>query len=123
MLGTQGKLTSPPRQQAAGAHWEIICVALEDPSVVEIMLNPDGRLFIKRSSRSRHGRGWEMTRSAAETVIGSVARILNSEVDDERPIVSGELPIEADTVPRTAPTGRLGSVVHHPPSVVAAHTS
>jgi type IV secretion system protein VirB11 len=35
----------------------------------------------------------EMTLSAAETVIGSVAHVLNSEADAERPIVSGELPI------------------------------
>jgi type IV secretion system protein TrbB len=76
-------------QNALGDH---LCVALDDPSVVEIMLNPDGRLFIERLGHGIASAG-KMTRSAAETVIGSVAHVLNSEVDDERPIVSGELPI------------------------------
>lgn len=69
-----------------------LCVALDDPSVVEIMLNPNGKLFIERLGHGITAAG-EMTREAAETVIGSVAHVLNSEVDDERPIVSGELPI------------------------------
>lgn len=92
MLSTQNR--SLPRlvsklQNALGDH---LCVALEDPGVVEIMLNPDGRLFIERLGHGMAAAG-EMTRSAAETVIGSVAHVLNSEVDDDRPIVSGELPI------------------------------
>lgn len=69
-----------------------LSVALDDPSVVEIMLNPDGRLFIERIGHGMSAAG-EMTRSAAETIIGSVAHVLNSQVDDEQPIVSGELPI------------------------------
>lgn len=76
-------------QNALGDH---LCVALDDPSVIEIMLNPDGKLFIERLGHGMTPAG-EMPRSAAETVIGSVAHVLNSEVDDERPIVSGELPI------------------------------
>ncbi|TGS09101.1 conjugal transfer protein TrbB, partial [Mesorhizobium sp. M4B.F.Ca.ET.190.01.1.1] len=35
----------------------------------------------------------EMTPAAAEIVIGSVAHALQSEADDEQPIISGELPI------------------------------
>lgn len=69
-----------------------LCVALDDPHVVEIMLNPDGKLFIERLGHGIAAAG-EMSRSAAETVIGSVAHVLKSEVDEERPIVSGELPI------------------------------
>lgn len=69
-----------------------LCVALEDPGVVEIMLNPDGKLFIERLGHGITAAG-ALSRSAAETVIGTVAHVLNSEVDDDRPIVSGELPI------------------------------
>ena len=67
-------------------------IALDDPNVVEIMLNPDGRLFIERLGHGIAAVG-EMTHAAAETVIGSVAHVLNSEVDQQSPIVSGELPI------------------------------
>lgn len=71
---------------------ERLCVALDDPTVVEIMLNPDGRLYIERLGHGIAPAG-EMGRSAAEIVIGSVAHVLNCEVDDDRPILSGELPI------------------------------
>lgn len=76
-------------ENALGDH---LCLALDDPSVVEIMLNPDGKLFIERLGQGIAAVG-EMSRAAAETVIGSVAHVLKSEVDEERPIVSGELPI------------------------------
>lgn len=69
-----------------------ICQALEDPNVVEVMANPDGRLFVERL-----GQGMEMLAAlqpgAAEIIIGTVAHALQSEVDAENPIISGELPI------------------------------
>lgn len=71
---------------------EPLCTALDDPTVVEIMLNPDGRVFIERVGHGVEPAG-EMQSAAAETVIGSVAHSLHSEADTERPIVSGELPI------------------------------
>ncbi|NLS07298.1 P-type conjugative transfer ATPase TrbB [Rhizobium sp. P32RR-XVIII] len=71
---------------------ERLCIALEDPTVVEIMLNPDGKLFMERLGHGVAPAG-EMQATAAETVIGSVAHALQSEADGERPIISGELPI------------------------------
>jgi len=88
------QLRSHPRlvrklQEALGDQ---ICVALDDTSVVEIMLNPDGRLFIERLGHGIAPVG-EMSSAAAEIVIGSVAHALQSQADDEQPIISGELPI------------------------------
>ncbi len=76
-------------QEALGDQ---LCVALEDATVVEIMLNPDGRLFIERLGHGVAPAG-EMSAAAAEVVIGAVAHALQSEVDTEQPIISGELPI------------------------------
>lgn len=88
------QLLSHPRlirklQEALGDQ---LCVALDDASVVEIMLNPDGRLYIERLGHGMAAAG-EMSSAAAEIVIGSVAHALNSEADDQQPIISGELPI------------------------------
>jgi len=69
-----------------------ICAALEDSSVVEVMLNPDGQLFVERLGQGIRPAG-VLEAGAAEIIIGSVAHALRSEVDDERPIISGELPI------------------------------
>lgn len=88
------QLLSLPRliRKLQDALGERLCVALDDPTVVEVMLNPDGRLFIERLGQGIAPAGG-MSRGAAEIVIGSVAHVLNSQVDDDRPIVSGEIPI------------------------------
>ncbi|MBX5164505.1 MULTISPECIES: P-type conjugative transfer ATPase TrbB [unclassified Rhizobium] len=88
------QLRSHPRlvrklQEALGDQ---LCVALDDANVVEIMLNPDGKLFIERLGHGVTPAG-EMSSAAAEMVIGTVAHALQSEVDTEQPIISGELPI------------------------------
>ncbi|ANV25410.1 MULTISPECIES: P-type conjugative transfer ATPase TrbB [Hyphomicrobiales] len=88
------QLRSHPRlvrklQEALGDQ---LCVALDDSTVVEIMLNPDGKLFIERLGHGVAPAG-EMSSAAAEMVIGTVAHALQSEVDTEQPIISGELPI------------------------------
>lgn len=88
------QLRSHPRlvRKLQDALGDQLCVALDDATVVEIMLNPDGRLFIERLGQGVAAAG-AMTPASAEVVIGSVAHALQSEADDERPIISGELPI------------------------------
>lgn len=71
---------------------QIIIEALEDPLVVEVMLNPDGKIFIERIGAGMDVAG-DMSSHDAETVIGKVAHALKTEVDLERPIISGELPL------------------------------
>ena len=88
------QLRSHPRlvRKLQDALGDQLCVALDDATVVEIMLNPDGRLFIERLGHGVAPAG-KMSTAAAEVVIGSVAHALQSEADGERPIISGELPI------------------------------
>lgn len=88
------QLLSHPRlvrklQEALGDQ---LCAALDDASVVEIMLNPDGKIFIERLGHGVAPAG-AMSSAAAEMVIGTVAHALQSEVDTDQPIISGELPI------------------------------
>ena len=68
-----------------------IMAALEDPRVVEVMLNPDGNLFVERIGSGVELSG-RMSSHDAETVIGKVAHALKTEVTADRPIISGELP-------------------------------
>ncbi|CAG1009798.1 Type IV secretion system protein VirB11 [Burkholderiales bacterium] len=69
-----------------------VTTALHDPDVVEVMLNPDGNLFIERVGQGIAAAG-RMASHDAETVIGKVAHALKTEVDQDRPIISGELPL------------------------------
>lgn len=71
---------------------DVIVSALNDPRVVEVMLNPDGKLFIERIGGGITAAG-VMTGHDAEAVIGRVAHALSTEVNQNRPIISGELPI------------------------------
>lgn len=88
------QLRSHPRlvRKLQDALGDELCVALDDSTVVEIMLNPDGKLFIERLGHGIAPAG-QMSAAAAEMVIGTVAHALQSEVDTGQPIVSGELPI------------------------------
>ncbi|KEA04520.1 P-type conjugative transfer ATPase TrbB [Rhizobium rhizogenes] len=88
------QLRSHPRlvRKLREALGDLLCVALDDASVVEIMLNPDGKLFIERLGHGVAPAG-EMSSAAAEMVIGTVAHALQSEVGTDQPIISGELPI------------------------------
>jgi len=101
-------------QEALG---DTLCVALEDATVVEIMLNPDGKLFIERLGHGVAPAG-EMSSSAAEIIIGSVAHALQSEADEERPIISGELPIGGHRF-----EGLLPPVVARPSFSIRRHAS
>jgi type IV secretion system protein VirB11 len=69
-----------------------ICNTLDDSLVVEIMLNPDGQLFVERIGEPITPAG-RLEPQAAETIIGTVAHALGTEVNLNRPIISGELPI------------------------------
>lgn len=71
---------------------QAICSALDDAAVVEIMLNPDGCLFVERLGEVMQPLA-KLDRGAAEVIIGGVAHALQTEADSGRPIISGELPI------------------------------
>lgn len=65
---------------------------LEDPSVVEVMLNPDGRLWIDRLSGGLEDTGDHVSSADAERIIRLVAHHVGAEVHAQAPRVSAELP-------------------------------
>ena len=69
-----------------------IAAALEDPEVVEILLNPDGSLWLDRLSTGREPSGISLSASDAERIIRLVAAHVRAEVHAGAPILSAELP-------------------------------
>lgn len=65
---------------------------LEDPSIVEVMLNPDGRLWVDRLSSGLSDTGETLTASDGERIIRLVAHHVGAEVYAGAPRVSAELP-------------------------------
>lgn len=69
-----------------------IAAALADPEVVEVMLNPDGTLWVDRLGTGREPTGTSMPAAVAERIIRLVAAHVRAEVHAGLPILSAELP-------------------------------
>ena len=69
-----------------------IAAFLEDPSIVEVMLNPDGRLWIDRLSGGLEDSGRTLSAADGERIVRLVAHHVGAEVHADRPRVSAELP-------------------------------
>jgi type IV secretion system protein VirB11 len=65
---------------------------LEDTAIVEVMLNPDGRLWVDRLSEGLADTGEHLTPSDGERIIRLVAHHVGIEVHAGSPRVSAELP-------------------------------
>jgi Flp pilus assembly CpaF family ATPase len=70
----------------------LIAAALEDPDVVEIMLNPDRTLWVDRLSSGRAPMGVELSEADGERIIRLVAAHVGAEVHRGQPLLSAELP-------------------------------
>lgn len=65
---------------------------LEDPSVVEVMLNPDERLWIDRLSSGLIDTGESLSAADGERIVRLVAHYVGAEVHPGSPRISAELP-------------------------------
>lgn len=69
-----------------------IAAWLEDPAIVEVMLNPDGRLWVDRLGSGLADTGELLSTVDGERIIRLVAHHIGVEVHADRPRVSAELP-------------------------------
>ncbi|MBB2178630.1 P-type conjugative transfer ATPase TrbB [Gluconacetobacter tumulicola] len=65
---------------------------LDDPSIAEVMLNPDGRLWIDRLAGGMEDTGTRIAPADAERIVRLVAHHVGAEVHPGSPRVSAELP-------------------------------
>ncbi|AQX26189.1 P-type conjugative transfer ATPase TrbB [Bartonella sp. Raccoon60] len=70
-----------------------VCSYLRDPTVIEIMLNPDGTLWVEHLGEAKKTVGM-MEAHWAEAVMGTVATSLGTQITKECPILKCELPID-----------------------------
>jgi type IV secretion system protein VirB11 len=69
----------------------VLLAALADPWTIEVLLNPDGRLWQERLGESMRCIGM-VEPSRAEAIIKTVASHLGKQVTRETPLLEGELP-------------------------------
>src|SRR6201981_2679937 len=88
----QSKAISRGARMLRTAFGPAIARFLEDPAVVEVMLNPDGRLWIDRLSSGLADTGEVVSAPDGERIVRLVAHHVGAEVHASNPRVSAELP-------------------------------
>lgn len=79
-------------QMLRTAMGPVIAEALEDPDVVEIMLNPDRTLWVDRLSSGRAPLDVKLSEADGERIIRLVAAHVGAEVHRAQPLLTAELP-------------------------------
>ncbi len=80
----------------------LIMDALRDPAVIEIMLNPDGRLWIERYGQEQECAG-ELPLTQGLLILSLTASSLNITVDALHPVVEGSFPLDGSRFEGTFP--------------------
>ena len=97
-MSENNKLTESLRH----ACGELILSALNNPNVVEIMLNPDGKLWIEEYGKDQECIG-EISEKNARLIITHVASALGVVVNSDNPVVEGIFPLDGSRFTGTYP--------------------
>ncbi len=88
----QAEVVSRGARMLRTALGPAIATWLDDPSVVEVMLNPDGQLWIDRLTTGLAETGQRLAAADGERIVRLVAHHVGAEVHSGSPRVSAELP-------------------------------
>ena len=88
----QSEMVSRGARMLRTALGPAIATFLEDPAIVEVMLNPDGRLWVDRLSGGLADTGERLSAADGERIVRLVAHHVGAEVHAGAPRVSAELP-------------------------------
>jgi P-type conjugative transfer ATPase TrbB len=91
-LSLQMEATSRGARMLRTALGTAIAAWLEDSAVVEVMLNPDGRLWVDRLTEGLIETGERLSAADGERIVRLVAHHVGAEVHPGSPRVSAELP-------------------------------
>ena len=91
-LSIQSEATSRGARMLRTALGPTIARLLDDPTIFEVMLNPDGRLWADRLSSGLIDTGETVSASDGERIVRLVAHHVGAEVHAGAPRVSAELP-------------------------------
>lgn len=86
---TARRVTEKLRRELGGTIIDL----LDDPRVIEIMLNGDGSLWVERLGQPMARIG-TMEAMQAEALMATVATVLHTQIDAQNPILECELPLD-----------------------------
>ena len=76
--------------------------ALADDAVIEIMLNPDGKLWVEKFGVGKYHAG-NLLPSQSESIVSTVAAMLGTTVGYDKPCLEGEFPLDLSRFSALAP--------------------
>jgi type IV secretion system protein VirB11 len=96
-----------------------ICAALDNPNVIEIMVNPpEGYIYLDYvKSKMRHT-GEKIATSRLKAALGTIAAMLDTKINALCPSIEGELPLDGSRV-----TGTIFPISEGPGLCIRKHTS
>jgi pilus assembly protein CpaF len=65
---------------------------IKDDQISEVMVNPDGRVFIERQGEVTEGKGVVLDRKHLEIAVKNIARLLGDDISEEKPMLDSRLP-------------------------------
>ncbi len=80
----------------------VVLEAIEDPSVIEILLNPDGSVWIEKLGKEMV-KVTEMTPSNSESLISTIASFAGVAISPKRPLLECEFPLDGSRFTATLP--------------------
>lgn len=80
----------------------VIMNAVRDPDVLEIMLNPDGKIWIEKYGKDQECVG-ELPIAQSKVLLSLVASALDLVVDAQNPVVEGSFPLDGSRFEGTFP--------------------
>ena len=95
---------SDPRLLASLEHncGPVIMGAVHDPDVLEIMLNPDGKIWIEKYGQDQQCVG-ELSIPQGKLILSLVASAIDLTVDAKSPVVEGSFPLDGSRFEGTFP--------------------
>lgn len=99
----QEVVTARLRDKLSRECGPVVVTALGDPKVVEVMLNPDGQIWVDRAGEGMSFTGTRMARAAAESMLTTCAAILKTTVHHDSPILEGEFPLDGSRLQGLVP--------------------
>ncbi|WP_343699648.1 P-type conjugative transfer ATPase TrbB [Caulobacter sp.] len=76
----------------------VVAQALAEPLVVEVMVNPDGKIWVERLGQGRVFSGQTMARADAERILRLVADHVGEVITADQPLLSATLPLTGERV-------------------------
>lgn len=81
----------------------VMMAALRDPAVIELLLNPDGKLWLDVAGKGMSFTGHTIEPGAAESMLTTCASMLHTTITRDNPIIEGEFPLDGSRLEGIVP--------------------